>query len=125
MNTEELLQKYMACESYSDIVLIVPQLADEIRRLKSENDLLACGMNKANQRNSEPIAMHCNNITATIEATEQPTLRDQFALVAFDRMFATIAEDYKSQESFGAGRPIEILGIKCYELADAMMEARK
>ncbi len=56
-----------------------------------------------------------NNIAATIEATEQPTLRDQFAMQALNALIPECkdAADYD-------GLPAAI-----YRLADAMMDARK
>ena len=130
MTTEELLKKYMACGSYSDIVLIAAKLADEVRRLKDENDLLASGIKKELNRNSELIAIQCNNITATVEATEQPTLRDQFAMQALSGVIVTPNSWDKlgyqpSHALSGSLTMMQHHATIAYQYADAMMEARK
>lgn len=56
-----------------------------------------------------------SNITATIEATEQPTLRDQFAIQAMKSLLGDCADDAEFRDA----------ATFSYMMADYMMEARK
>ena len=40
MNAIELLDQYVACETWADLARVTPKLADELRRLHAENEAL-------------------------------------------------------------------------------------
>ena len=99
---------------------LVNEAANRLRELIDVNDLQKHELKKANDRYSELLETQCKTIIGTVEATEQKTLRDEFAMAALGAMLGN-----ESKEGFHCGaNGLTVFPKFAYEWADAMLKAR-
>jgi hypothetical protein len=97
----------------------------DIRLLHDTIDLLKQELKKQCDSNSGLVEMQCNNIIATVEATEQKTLRDEFAMAALNAAIITPAS--WSELGYKPNGDMEMMqhsAAMAYQYADAMLKAR-